>query len=55
MSKHIATPYSVLLHATIDEGYPLQYFQLHFFHDTYFEEALPMNTLCSSADILQAH
>jgi len=55
IQNHITIPYSVLLHATIDEGYPLQGFQPHFFHDTYFEEALPMNTLCSTADILQVH
>lgn len=35
IQNHITILYSVLLHATIDEGYPLQDFQLHFFHDTF--------------------
>jgi len=35
IQNHITILYSVLLHATIDEGYPLQGFQLHFFHDIF--------------------
>jgi hypothetical protein len=55
IQKHITILHSVLLHDTTVEGYPLQDFQLHFFHKTYFEAALPMNTLCSTAHISQAH
>ena len=49
-SKFFTILYTALLHGTVDEEYLLQDFELHFFHDTYSEEVLQMNT-DSTADI----